>query len=147
MRKAAVLLLLFVTGCVSQMGSEEFIRGKGPYCFAVDFSDSLCTYDLALYSRIDAREKNIRAMGELPVTIVWTAPDGAGEFSESAFLPLDGERRGYFSRQVWQRYRKGVKPSVYGEWTISVSIPDTVRVRGLRGMGLEVLRDYSDGAR
>ena len=137
-----LLFALLLTSCISQMGSEEFIRGSGPYAFPVDFSDSLCSYDIAIYSRIDTRETEVLAMGELPLTVVWTAPDGKGEYAENVYLPLEGERRGYFSRQVWQQYRKGVRPAVYGEWTLTVSLPDTVRVRGLRGIGLEVLRNY-----
>ena len=124
------------------MGSEQFIRGCGPYSFTVDFSDSLCAYDLALYSRIDANERKALAFGELPLNVAWTAPDGVGEYAETVYLPLEGERRGYFSRQVWHQYRKGVQPAVYGEWTLTLSIPDTLNIRGLRGMGLEVLRDY-----
>ena len=139
-----IFVIVFAVACREPSVSEEFIPAPGPYTFALDFSDSLGRYDVALFTRIDSHEKTMRALGELPVTATWEAPSDGDEpserFTESFFLPLEGARRSYFSRQVWRMYRTGVVPEVRGEWKLTVSLPDSVMVHGLRGMGVEVVK-------
>ena len=144
-----IILLCVVAACREPAVSEEFIPAPGPYEFALDFSDTLAKYDVALFTRIDSHEKTMRALGELPVTATWEAPplDGdvsAGSFTEEFFLPLEGARRSYFSRQVWHPYRKGVVPAVHGEWKLRLSLPDSIEVHGMRGMGVEVVKSKID---
>ena len=139
-----VAICLMAAACREPAVSEKFIPSPGPYEFPLDFSDTLGRYDIALFTRIDSHEKTMRAMGELPITATWTAPvqgdKPAESFTEEFFLPLSGARRSYFSRQVWHMYRKGVEPAVYGEWTLTLSLPDSVFVRGLRGLGVELIK-------
>ena len=143
-----ILFGLLAVSCREPSVSEEFIPAPGPYTFVLDFSDSLGMYDVALFTRIDSHEKTMRALGELPITATWEAPAvddvPAGTFTEEFFLPLEGARRSYFSRQVWHKYRKGVVPAVYGDWTLTLSLPDSIKVRGLRGMGVEVVKSKID---
>ncbi|MCR5019309.1 MAG: hypothetical protein K6A64_11000 [Bacteroidales bacterium] len=141
--------LMYIVACREPSVSEEFIPAPGPYEFALDFSDSLAKYDVALFTRIDSHEKTMRALGELPVTATWVAPSLDGEvplgtFTEEFFLPLEGARRSYFSRQVWHPYRSGVVPAVYGEWKLTLSLPDSIKVHGMRGMGVEVVKSKID---
>ena len=143
------LLCAVAVSCREPSVSEEFIPAPGPYEFALDFSDSLAKFDVALFTRIDSHEKTMRALGELPVTATWVAPSLDGElplgtFTEEFYLPLEGSRRSYFSRQVWHPYRSGVVPAVYGEWKLTLSLPDSIKVQGMRGMGVEVVKSKID---
>ena len=145
---AIVLTLLLAVACREPATSEVFIPAPGPYTFTLDLSDSLASYDIALFTRIDAHGE--AALDELPIIAVWTAPDYSSEddvfsnpyytFTEVFYLPLEASRSSYFSRQVWHRYRKGVRPGIYGDWQLSLSVPDTVNIRGLRGLGVELFR-------
>lgn len=144
-----LFFIMLVVACREPSVSEVFIPAPGPYEFALDFSDTLGKYDVALFTRIDSHEKTMRALGELPLTATWVAPslddeNPAGTYTEEIFLPLEGARRSYFSRQVWHPYRKGVIPAVYGEWKLTLSLPDSIMVRGLRGMGVEVVKSKID---
>jgi len=147
----AGILAFLAVSCREPASSEVFIPVPGPYTFTLDFSDSLATYDVALFTRIDSRAGSVQALGELPLIAVWTAPDYSQEdvfsnpyytFTEVVYLPLGASKRSYFSSQVWHPYRKGVNPGIYGDWTLTLSIPDTVQVRGLRGLGVELHRKY-----
>ncbi|MBO4435097.1 MAG: hypothetical protein J5769_06585 [Bacteroidales bacterium] len=142
------LLCFAAVSCREPSVSEEFIPAPGPYTFTLDFSDTLGVYNVALFTRIDSHEKTMRALGELPITAVWVAPAQGDEplrgFTESFYLPLEGARRSYFSRQVWHQYRTGVAPAVYGEWKLTLSLPDSLEVRGLRGLGIEVVKSKAD---
>lgn len=148
---------LFVVSCRPPATSEVFIPAPGPYVFTLDMSDSLASYDVAIFTRIDAHEETLAAMGQLPVTAVWTAPDYTMKddifgnryytFTESFYLPLEGARRSYFSRQVWHSYRKGVRPGIFGDWQLTLSVPDSVQIRGFRGLGVELFRIDDYGSR
>ena len=142
--------ILLVASCSQPATSEEFIPAPGPYVFTLDLSDSLASYDVAIFTRIDSREEAMAETSQLPVTAVWTAPDHSMPenifgnqyftYTEKFYLPLEASRSSFFSRQVWHKYRKGLRPGIYGDWQLTLSIPDTVQIRGFRGLGVELIR-------
>lgn len=145
----AVFAVLLMAACHQPATSEVFIPAPGPYVFTLDLSDSLASYDVAIFTRIDSQELPA-GMGQLPLTAVWTAPDYSMPedvfgnqyftYTEEFYLPLDAARRSFYSRQVWHKYRKGVRPGIYGDWQLMLSIPDTVQIHGFRGLGVELIR-------
>ena len=136
----AALILLLVTGCREPMSVERFVKGEGPYTFFVDLSDSTATYDFDFYTRVDAPLDSLRRMQALPLTVTWTSPSFR-VFREEVYLPLEGQTT-FFSRQVRAPYRAGVRPSVWGQWTLAVRVTDAPE--GLRGMGLIVRRNKEE---
>lgn len=141
MRRAASLILLCilcVTACREPLSREAFVKGPGPYEFSVPMNDSTVLYDFDFYTRIDASPEDIRALSDLPLTITWTSPSGQ-RFTESVFLPLQG-RTSFFSRQIREPYRAGISPWEYGDWTMSVFVPVSASVPGMRGLGLIITK-------
>ena len=103
------------------MSREDFVKadGSGRYEFAVDMSDSLCTYDLSFYTRLDGRD----APSGFPIKIYLTSPSGQ-TYVESVYYDC--------SKGVRVPYRTGLVPVEYGEWTLSVSADPA----GMCGLGL-----------
>jgi len=122
------LVLLLAFSCHRPASTEQFVRGSGPYTFAVDMSDSTCTYDFDLYTRIDAREYPAR----MQLDMAWKAPNDS-VFTETVYLPVDGGSS-FFSHEAYAPYRAEVVPAWHGAWTVTVSVPNPPE--GLRGMGL-----------
>ena len=52
----------------------------------LDLSDSLCTYDISLFTRSDFPAFTPRTHRDIPLDIVLTSPSGR-EFSERVFFP------------------------------------------------------------
>jgi|GEM_PF-945525 len=141
MRKAllAVLpVLLAALSCREPLSSERFVRGEGPFTFPVDMTDTAAAYDFDFYTRVDARPDEIVRLGEVPVVVRWHSPADS-LYDETVYLPLQG-RTSFFTRDVRAAYRADVRPYEAGLWTVTVSLPDTVSVPGLRGLGLVVTK-------
>ena len=143
MRRAlslSIAVCVFLLGaCREPRSVEQFIPGEGPFDFSFSMTDSTATYDFDLFTRIDASPEDLAALGSLPLAVTWTSPSGQ-RFTENVFFPLQG-KSSFFSRQVYQPYRAGVSPYEYGEWNVSVFIPVSARVPGMRGMGLVVTKN------
>ena len=125
---AAILLLLLVFSCHRPASTEQFLRGTGPYAFAVDMSDSTAAYSFDLYTRIDAREYP----AQLQLDMAWKAPNDS-VFKETVFLPVNAGS-GFFTHDAYAPYRADVVPARFGAWTLTVTVPNPPE--GLRGMGL-----------
>lgn len=128
-------LCLLMAGCRAPVSLESFVKGSGPYAFDLDLSDTTVVYDLDFYTMLDAPV----ARGEMPLVVHWKAPSWA-LYSETVYLPLSGGSGFPGSPQVRAPYRSGVSPEEPGRWTMAVSVPDTVSVPGLLGLGLVVTR-------
>lgn len=119
----AVLLAV----CCSQPSSREyFIRsdGSGEYAFEMEMADSLASYDISFFTRID-RSPAAGAAGEtFPIDIVWRSPSGR-YYSESVI---------YLADSVRVRYRSGLRPPEYGLWGLTVTMPR--EPEGIRGLGV-----------
>ena len=127
-----ILAVFALLACSEPSSTEKFIRGGGPYEFAVDMSDSTSAYSFDLFTRIDATEFPTR----LQLDITWKDPQHAS-FSETVYLPI--ERGGsFFSQESYTPYRADMVPRECGTWTVTVTVPNPPE--GLRGMGLVVRR-------
>ena len=122
-----VLLLCWVAGCKRPVSTEQFVfdDGSGQFDFTVDMSDSLCTYDLSFYTRLESR---LSPPG-FPIRVYMTSPSGA-VYSETLFYDA--------SVSLVVPYRAGLEPVEYGLWQLSVR----ARAEGLKGMGLICGRTY-----
>ena len=48
-----ILAVLAAVSCHEPSSRESFVRGKGPYVFGVDLSDTMSVYDFSFYTRTD----------------------------------------------------------------------------------------------
>ena len=126
----SLLILLLAASCSKPRSREQFIRsdGSGEYSFDVEFDDSLSTWDLSFYSRLDRPVFVKDTLISFPMQVVWRSPSGR-YFSETVYYPA-------YTKQVL--YRSGVQPSETGTWNISVTLPG--EPARLRGLGLQVSR-------
>ena len=117
----AGLLLVGAACCTRPDSTEQFVfdDGGGQFDFTVDMSDSLCTYDLSFYTRLESR---LSPPG-FPIRVYLTSPSGT-VYSESLFYDA--------SASLVVPYRTGLEPVEYGRWQLSVR----ARAEGLKGMGL-----------
>ena len=129
MRKLLLILpaLLFLS-CSRPSSTETFLRGDGPYVFTVDMSDSLATYDVDLFTRIDAME----FPAQLRLDITWKDPLDS-LFTETVYLPVS-RGSSFFSQESYAPYRADVAPAVPGLWSVTVAVHNPPE--GLNGMGL-----------
>lgn len=137
---AAVAVLL--SACSRPTASEQFVKlgnkgADGLYHYSLDFSDSLCTYDLTFYSRIDCSRAKLAEVRDFPMVVTWTAPDG-GRYSEKVYFNVRDGIKGedFYSNQYRIPYRTGVVPVVWGEWEMTVRIDSDRYIPGFRGLGL-----------
>jgi len=105
------------------------------YSFVLDMSDSIASYDIYIYSRIEtpSREHVI----EIPMDIWWVDPDRTKYIEKVYFCS---------SSSLGEKilYRQDVIPSKRGKWYLGIH-PD-VLPKNLCGFGVELKRkDY--GAR
>ena len=142
-RSSLVILLAFlVAACQEPFATEQFILGGGPYEFTVDLSDSTVTYDFDLYTRLDGYPEDLYAVKGSLLRAEWRSPSDS-VFVEKIYLPLTGTRKSFFSRQVYEPYRAGVRPAEPGLWTITFRQEDRSQVVPFRGLGLVVRRNPS----
>lgn len=123
-----LLLLLLAVSCRQPQSTETFLRGTGPFEFAVDMGDSTLVYDFDLFSRIDATE----FPSQLQLDIAWKNPVDS-VFTETVWLPVS-RGNSFFSQEAYAPYRADVVPAVFGPWTLSVAVPNPPE--GFRGLGL-----------
>lgn len=126
LRKASIFflgMLLFwgAASCTRPDTTEQFAfdDGSGQFAFEVDLGDSLCTYDLSFYTRMESR---LSPPG-FPMRVYLTSPSGT-VYSETLFYDA--------SASLVVPYRADLKPVEYGLWQLSVR----ARAEGLKGMGL-----------
>jgi len=145
-----VVLALSLAACVRPSSTEQFIMADdapgGLYSFSLDMADSLVSYDIWLYSRIDSRKTALSSLDNIPVEIRWISPSGQ-RYGEKVYFPSDevsGKTFSYFSRQLKSLYRSDVVPLEHGEWTLEAKAGEGVA--GFRGLGV-ILERNDDGTR
>lgn len=138
----ALLFILAVTviaSCTRPASFEHFIKAGdaaasavskgGVYRFGLDFSDSLSTYDIFLYTRLADFGIGNRVHSEEPLglDVRWISPKMETLLEERVYMRCGGARG---SKEL---YRSGVKPSPAGEWTLEFRpVPETtVAISGL----------------
>ncbi len=127
--------LLLVASCHEPSETEQFIRGIGPFTFAVDLSDSTATYAFDVYTRIDARD----CPADLQLDMTWKTPSDS-LFRETVFLPVNGPSSS-FSHDAYAPYREGVVPAEWGMWELVITVPK--QPEGFRGMGLVTRKSWA----
>ncbi|MBR4826540.1 MAG: hypothetical protein IKZ91_01485 [Bacteroidales bacterium] len=127
MRRLVPLLALMLLASCSQPPSREYFQrsdGSGEYEFALELTDSLASYDFSFYTAMDRPVFVRDTLSCFPMQVLWRSPSGR-YFSETVYYPV--------SHKI-VLYRKGVVPSEYGTWTVSVTLPE--EPKRLRGLGL-----------
>ena len=142
MKKVFILILsaLLALACTEPLSTEQFVLGGGPYVFPVDMTDSTATYDFDLYTRLDGDHEDLATLKGTLLRAEWRSPSDS-VFVEKIYLPLDGTRRSYFSRQVYVPYRADMKPVQPGLWTLTFRQEDRMQMVPLRGLGLVVRKN------
>ena len=139
--------------CARPESSEQFVsvdgrETNGLYRFELDMSDSLSTYDVSFYSRIDANKLKLSKRKDFPLMVTWIAPSGQ-RFRETVYFGVFDESRGsdFFSSQFRKPYRTGLAPVEHGVWELNVLVNSGVDVPGFRGLGVVCKKNSPDGSR
>ena len=139
--------------CSRPVSSEKFVsvedrEANGLYSFSIDLSDSLCTYDVSFYSRIDAIRFKEMHSRDFSLMVTWTAPSGQRYRETVYFGPFD-ESAGSdpYSRQYVKPYRRSLVPVEFGTWDIEVLVNSGAEVPGFRGLGIICKKNLPDGTR
>ena len=119
----ALVSLGMLAGCVKPDSVEIFIPSAkadgGVYVFDLALADSLSTYDISFYTRVDGAP-----LDSLPLRVMWLSPSG-NSFSETVYMDTSKET---------EVYRSGISLYEYGDWRICVR--PGVENRGFRGLGI-----------
>ena len=125
--------LALTASCRRPASFEQFIRAdetvSGSYVFTLFLDDSLASYDLSIYTKVDpplmAADRPEVSLG---LVVEWAEKNGFTALREKVYLPCGGAAGSN------QPYRSGVRPSHPGEWTVSIT-PENPPA-GLRGIGM-----------
>lgn len=135
---ASLLCLAGLCSCTDSDQKQEFLKinhrdSLGRYVFAIDFTDSLVTYDVDFYTRLDTKRSVFRLMDDIQVDVLWISPDGK-EYAERVYIPKLSYVGGTaFSKEYLSPYRRNLSPVKPGVWTLCLEVPPII---GLRGMGV-----------
>ncbi len=130
-----IFILLAAAGCSRPVSTEVYLRAgdcaeAGRYDFVLDMADTLVSYDITFYTRIDSGDGSIHL--SLPLAVSATSPSGK-LYAEKVWADISApDAAGHFSGDYILPYRSGVRPSEAGIWNISVSVPaDAESISGL----------------
>lgn len=152
---ALALAVLTAVGvsCSRPESTEQFVSVEdrevnGLYRFDLDLSDSLSTYDVTFYSRIDANKLKLAHARDFSLMVTWIAPSGQ-RFRETVYFGVFDESAGsdFFSSQFRKPYRTGLAPVEYGTWELNVLVNSGQDVPGFRGLGVICNKNTPDGTR
>ena len=139
--------------CSRPLSTEQYIsvdrrEANGIYRFSLDLSDSLATYDVSFYSRIDANRLKHSVAKDFSLMVTWTAPSGR-RFRETVYFGVFDESRGSdsFSSQFLKPYRTGLVPVEHGVWELDVLVNSGAEVPGFRGLGVICKKNLPHGTR
>lgn len=145
-----ILLVLFtvigIVSCKRPQSDENFVLSSkaadmGGYIFDVDMTDSLCTYDMSFYARIDYPRNKETSLHDYPMYVVWTSPSGNKQ-ALTVYMDLTGATNPtYYSKQIVIPFMADADPVEYGMWQLKVSANEALSDMGLRGLGLIVKRN------
>ena len=130
-----ILLGLLAIACQEPLSTEQYVLGGGPYVFTVDMSDTTATYDFDLYTRLDGEPEDLIPLQGTLLRAEWRSPSDSLQTEK---IYLKGQYNTYYSKQVYEPYRTGVRPAEAGIWTLSIRQEDRSQVVPLRGLGLVV---------
>lgn len=144
MKRLALLMVVFALSfsCKEPLVRESFVkacqRENGAYVFDMDLSDTLASYSLSFFTRIDCPESRFRELSDICLEVSLESPAGT-TYSEIVYIPKTSfSDTEYFARDCVVPYRVGFRPSDYGIWKMSVSVGGGMDVQGFRGLGLRI---------
>lgn len=124
---AAAALVLSLCRCSRPTETEAFIKAAdaagGAYSFQLPLEDSLATYDISFYTRVDSPAGR-RSGGSLELNVLWVSPSGE-RAGETVYMDTS---------KLLEAYRTGVSPLEPGLWTLKVQVKDPPE--GFRGLGV-----------
>ena len=139
----SAVLAVSLLSCSEPRMTETFIRSgdaRGCYTYSLDMSDTLSTYSLYFFTRIDGSRDRPGMVRGMALDISFRSPSGR-RYSEKAVIPPGSfSEGGHFTMDCLVPYRTGFVPSEYGEWTMYVSVEGESVLDGFRGLGLRVIR-------
>lgn len=127
--------------CERPDSQERFIKTSDMtedslFVYTLDMSDSLYTYSISLFTKIDSEEE---ALGDIEIDAIFKSPSER-LYQDRIILPsAKFYKSAYFSQELMEEYRTGIAPVEYGKWYMVlklVNMPD-----GLLGMGVKLQRD------
>lgn len=133
-----IVALVMVAACSEPAQMEYFCSSDdrdslGRFCYSLDMSDSLSTYDIAFYTRIDCSPKDFDALNDVRVDVELVSPAGLS-YVETVYLPVASfSSRKRCTYDSIADYRTGLTPVEWGVWQMYLSLPE---IQGLRGMGV-----------
>ena len=133
-----IVALVMVAACSEPAQMEYFCSSDdrdslGRFCYSLDMSDSLSTYDISFYTRIDCSPKDFDALNDVRVDVELVSPAGLS-YVETVYLPVESfSSRKRCTYDSIADYRKGLTPVEWGVWQMYLSLPE---IQGLRGMGV-----------
>lgn len=133
-----IVAMVMVAACSEPAQMEYFCSSDdrdslGRFCYSLDMSDSLSTYDIAFYTRIDCSPKDFDALNDVRVDVELVSPAGLS-YVETVYLPVASfSSRKRCTYDSIADYRTGLTPVEWGVWQMYLSLPE---IQGLRGMGV-----------
>lgn len=137
------VLLICICSCTRPDAREEFRKASdkenGSYCFRIDMEDSLYSYDLDLYTRIDCRPAQFTSMPDtIRMKMDYTSPSGK-RYTEMFGAAKDSfSQSSSFSKEYIIPYRRDLVPVEHGIWNLYITVCNEDRFPGMRGIGIQV---------
>ena len=153
--KALVLAVLAAAAfsCARPDSVEQYVgieqrEPNGLYRYSLDLSDTLATYDITFYSRIDAGRQRMASVRDFPLMVTWTSPSGQ-RYRETVYFDVRDEARGssFYTSQYIKPYRTGLVPVEGGVWDMTVHINAGNEIPGFRGLGVICKKNLPHGTR
>lgn len=134
---------LLLCACSRPDAYEEFRKASakenGSYCFMIDMSDTLCTYDLDLYTRIDCSMQLFASMPDsIRMNMVYTSPSGRKYAEKFAAAKDSFSQSSSFSKEYIIPYRRDLVPVEHGIWNLCITVGNEDRFPDMRGIGIQV---------
>lgn len=153
---ALLIFPIFLASCSHPPSYEHFVdvasyKEQGRFKYMLDMSDSLSTYDISFYTGIDCTEEDFEQMDDIQLDISLISPSGR-VYRETVYLLKETySESNSFSKTYKVLYRSGLIPKEFGEWVMTVTLPQLDAhygfyhnpehihngiCKGLRGLGI-----------
>lgn len=124
-----ICAILGLVSCSEPITHDSFVRADkaehGVYTFDIDFSDTLSTYDIYIYSSLAGPDT---PLSNVEMDLMWLSPEGK-TFRETVWFREIGPRGNK------ELYRSGFTVSREGTWRFSVS-PAAGAQKQISGIGV-----------
>ena len=116
-----IVAMVMVAACSEPAQMEYFCSSDdrdslGRFCYSLDMSDSLSTYDIAFYTRIDCSPKDFDALNDVRVDVELVSPAGLS-YVETVYLPVESfSSRKRCTLPAAAAWSPGWAQDGYGRW-------------------------------